>query len=74
MKNKDRLLDPLIAVMPNKKLQELAKMLEVSRQSVWKWNNGLNDVSPINQLKINILCLTYNIKPIFDVKDPLIGL
>lgn len=74
MKNKDRLLDPLIAVMPNKKLQELAKMLEVSRQSVWKWNNGFNEVSPINQLKINILCLTYGIKPIFDEKDPLIGL
>jgi len=69
MKDKNRLLDPLINVMPNRKLQELAKMLKVSRQSIWKWNNNFNEVSPINQLKINILCLRYNIEPIFNINN-----
>jgi DNA-binding XRE family transcriptional regulator len=60
-----RLLDPLINKMPSKKLSELAIRLNVSRITIWKWQNELVEVSPLNKLKINILCMQFGIDPIF---------
>ena len=68
MRGKKRIkgpLDPLLDCLPNPPITRLCEELGVTRMSVYRWQKKIRDVSPINRLKINILCMYYSIEQIF---------
>lgn len=58
------LLDPLIDKFPQKQAIELARALGVNRKTVYKWQRK-RPISNYNKLRLNMLCLSLGIPPIF---------
>jgi hypothetical protein len=58
-------LDPLLDCLPNPPVETLSEKLEVTRQSIHRWQANIVVVSPMNRMKINMLCIAYGIDQIF---------
>ena len=68
MRGKKRIhgkLDPLLSCLPEPRVGSLSEELEVTRQSIHRWQAGVVKVSPMNRLKINMLCIIHGIEQIF---------
>lgn len=63
------ILTPLIEKMPRKRPSELAIRLNVTRITIWKWQKKIVEISPLNRLKINLLCMEYDVDLIFKDDD-----
>lgn len=58
-------LEPLLECLPSPAITNLCEKIEVTRESVYRWQKNSRKISPLNKIKINTLCLTYGIEPIF---------
>ena len=55
--------------MPTKKWNELADALSVSRITLYKWRKGDCEISPLNRLRINLLCMNFDLDLVFIEKE-----
>ena len=58
-------LDPLLNCLPDPPVQSLSDELQVTRQTIHRWQSRIVTVSPMNRMKINMLCIAYGIDQIF---------
>lgn len=54
-------LDPLIDVMPNKRLSELASRIGVSRGSILRWQKDPKGMSLGSRLALQLIARQYNL-------------
>lgn len=62
-------LDPIYAFTDHGRVDELARLLEVSRQTINRWQRDPTTVSEIYKMRLNLLFIARKLRPPFPVTD-----